>query len=91
LILLDIGLLKLNGVEAPWRIRTLSPESKIVFLSENRSSEIATDALRTSASAYVVKSDAESDLLAEIAAVLQGKQFVSSSLASHVVVHRASE
>ena len=91
LILLDLGLPKLNGIEAAGRIRRLSPESKIVFLSENRSSEIARDALRASGGAYVVKSDAERDLLAGIAAVLEGKQFVSSSLASHVVVHPPSE
>jgi DNA-binding NarL/FixJ family response regulator len=80
LILLDIGLPTLNGIEAARRIRKLSPASKILFFSENRSRDIVEEALRTGAVGYVAKSDAARELLAAIEAVLQGKQFVSSSL-----------
>ena len=80
LILLDVGLPTLNGVEAARRIRESSPTSKIVFVSENRSWDIAEEALRTGGAGYVVKSSAASELLPAIAAVLQGKQFVSASL-----------
>jgi DNA-binding NarL/FixJ family response regulator len=83
LILMDIGLPILNGIEAARRIRGLSPESKILFLSENRSWEIAEEALCTGAGGYVVKSDAGSELLPAVEAVLHGKQFVSASLAGH--------
>ena len=83
LILLDIGLPTFNGIEAARRIRGLSPASKILFVSENRSAEIAKEALSTGANGYVVKSDAASDLLHAVEAVLQGKWFVSSSLAGH--------
>ena len=83
LILLDIGLPTLNGIEAATRIREISPASKILFVSENRSVDIAEKALRTGAGGYVVKSDAASDLLAAIKAVLEGKRFVSASLAGH--------
>lgn len=58
LILLDIGLPTLNGIEAARRIREVSPESKILFVTENRSCDIAEEALRTGAGGYVVKSDA---------------------------------
>ena len=81
LILLDIGLPTLNGIEAATRIREVSPTSKILFVSENRSVDIAEKALRTGAAGYVVKSDAGRELLAGIKAVLEGKRFVSASLA----------
>jgi len=82
-ILLDIGLPALNGIEAARRIREVSPASKILFVSENRSRDVAVEALRTGAGGYVVKSDAASELLPAVKAVLQGKQFVSASLAGH--------
>lgn len=81
LILLDLGLPNLNGIEAARRIRELSPTSKILFLSEQRSTEIVAEALRTGAGGYVVKSDAARDLLPAVEAVLQSKKFVSASLA----------
>ena len=84
LILLDIGLPNLNGIEVARRIREVSPKSKILFVSEIRDRDIAEEALRTGAGGYVVKSDAASDLLPAVEAVLKGKQFVSSSLAGHV-------
>jgi len=83
LILLDIGLPTIDGIEVARRIREASPKSKILFVSENRSRDIAEDALRTGASGYVVKSDAGSEFLPAVKAVLQGKQFVSASLTGH--------
>jgi len=71
LILLDIGLPTLNGIEAARRIRKVSPASKILFISENRSADIAEAALSTGASGYVVKSDAASELLPAVKAVLE--------------------
>jgi CheY-like chemotaxis protein len=80
LILLDIGLPTLNGIEAARRIRELSPKSRILFVSENRSPDIAWEALSTGATGYVVKSDAESELLRAVEAILHGRQFLSASL-----------
>lgn len=78
LILLDLGLPKLNGIEAARSIRKVAPDSKILFLSENRDSEIAAAALVAGGHGYVVKSDGANELLLAIAAVLHGKRFVSS-------------
>ena len=86
LILLDIGLPTLNGIEAARRIREVSPASKILFVSENRSPDLAEGALSNGASGYVVKSDAAGELLPAIKAVLEGKRFVSASLAGHFLV-----
>jgi len=80
LILLDIALPNLNGIEAAGRIRQLSPSSKIVFLSQNNDRDVVREALSTGALGYVCKIDAEGELLPAVDAVLRGEQFVSSSL-----------
>jgi len=84
LILVDVGLPTLNGIEAARQIRKVSPMSTILFVSENRSPDVAEEALRAGGLGYVIKSNAASDLLAAIDAVLQGKRFVSSSLSRQV-------
>jgi DNA-binding NarL/FixJ family response regulator len=83
LILLDIGLPTLNGIEAARRIREVSPRSKVLFVTENRSVDVAEVALSTGASGYIVKSDAGSGLLMAINAVLRDEQFFSQRLADH--------
>jgi len=80
LILLDIALPNLNGIEAAGRIRQLSPSSKIVFLSQNNDRDVVREALSKDALGYVCKIDAEGELLPAVDAVLRGEQFVSSSL-----------
>jgi DNA-binding NarL/FixJ family response regulator len=80
LVLMDIGLPAINGIEATQRIRHLLPQSKVVCLTENRYWDIAQEALRSGASAYVVKADAGRELVTAVTAVLQGEQFVSASL-----------
>ena len=79
LILLDIGLPELNGIEAARQLRELVPNSKILFLSGLHDPDIVREALRTGASGYVVKSDVGSELTKAIEATLRGEQFVSSS------------
>ncbi len=89
LILLDIGLPKLNGIEAARQIREVCPHSKILFVSENRSAEIVQAALSAGGSGYVVKSDAGSELLSALKAVLKGKRFISASLGSKFLISTA--
>jgi len=79
LILLDLGLPTLNGIQAARRIRQLSPNSKILFVSQNSSPEIAQGALQVGAHGYLVKSDTN-ELTSAISTVLAGAQFVSSRL-----------
>ena len=79
LILLDIGLPSLNGIEAARRIREVSPMSKILFVSADRSTEIVVEALSTGAAGYLAKLDAF-DLSNAVEAVLQGKRYLSTSL-----------
>src|SRR3977135_444425 len=70
LILLDIGLPTLNGIEAARRIRRLSPESKIIFLSQESSPDVVQEALNLGAWGYVLKARAASELLAAVEAVI---------------------
>lgn len=77
LILLDIGLPTLNGIKAARRIRSVAPESKIIFVSQETSAELMEEALGLGAVGYVVKAKAVHDLLPAIEAVVLGRQFVS--------------
>ena len=79
-ILLDISLPKLNGIGAARQIRKRVPKARILFFSENTSSEIVQASLSTGASGYVVKLDAGSELFGALEAVIQGRQFVSRRL-----------
>ncbi len=80
LILLDIGLPKLNGIAAARQIRNFSPKSKIIFVSQESSPDIVQEALSLGTCGYVVKTKAESDLLAAVDAVVEGRQFLSYGL-----------
>jgi DNA-binding NarL/FixJ family response regulator len=72
LILLDIGLPKLNGIEAARQIRQLLPNSKIIFLSQENSLDVVQEALSTGAQKFVHKARAQNELLPAIDAVLNG-------------------
>ena len=91
LIVLDIGLPKLNGIEAARQIRQFSPNSRIVFLSQNNDLDIVRAALSTGALGYVQKTDARRELLPAVDAALMGKQFVSSSLKGYEFAETAGE
>ena len=73
LILLDISLPHLSGIEVAQRLSKLCPESKIIFVTENRSAEIREEGFRAGGSALVIKSDSASELIAAIRAVLKRK------------------
>jgi len=80
LILLDIGLPGLNGIEAARQIRQFATQSKIIFVSQESSPEVVQEALSLGAWGYIVKPRAASDLVVAVEAVLEGRRFVSSGL-----------
>jgi len=82
-ILMDIGLPVLNGLDATRRIRELVPSSKIVFLTMEASVEVAEEALSRGACGYIVKDQAGSELLEGLAAVLRGERFISRCLSDN--------
>jgi DNA-binding NarL/FixJ family response regulator len=80
LIVLDIGLPTLNGIEVARRIRKSCPECKILFMSQGSSVDVAQAAFSLGAMGYVVKAHAGSELLAAVESVCQGRRFVSKGL-----------
>ena len=84
LILLDIGLPNLNGIEAARQISQVAPGSKILILTLYADVEVVRAALSNGAKAYILKSDAARELLPAIEAALRGQKFVSRRLSSLV-------
>ena len=82
LILLDIGLPKLNGMDAARQIRCVTPKSKILFLSQESSAVVVREALRFGAG-FVAKADACRELVSAVKAVIRGELFLSSALMDH--------
>ena len=80
LILLDIGLPHLNGIEAAHCISRLIPTPTILFVSQISDVDVVQEALSNGAKGYVWKADAGIDLLPAVEAALQGAHFVSSGI-----------
>src|SRR5258705_12793046 len=78
LILLDVGLPSLNGIEAARRIRKVARKSKILFLSQESSADVVQEAFRLGALGYVVKARAGNELLDAVELVCQGRGFVGA-------------
>jgi DNA-binding NarL/FixJ family response regulator len=83
MIVLDIGLPNLNGIAAARQIRKLSPQSRIIFLSQESSADVVQEAFDLGASGYVVKTHAGTSLLAAVETVLVGARYVSSGVSGH--------
>jgi DNA-binding NarL/FixJ family response regulator len=84
LVLLDLNLPKLHGFEVAARIGGLAPHARILFMSQESSSDIVRHGFSLGAHGYIHKQRAGTDLLSAIDAVLAGQRFVSSSLAFSV-------
>jgi DNA-binding NarL/FixJ family response regulator len=80
LIVLDIGLPHMSGIEAARQIRAFAPDVAILFLTMNNHALMVREALNSGAKGYVLKTDAGTELWPAIKAVLQNEQFVSSGL-----------
>ena len=80
LVLLDVGLPKLSGLEAARRIREVSPDSKILFLSVIPSQYVMREALRIGAAGYITKEDALRDLLPAVRAAVADREFLSFTI-----------
>jgi DNA-binding NarL/FixJ family response regulator len=81
-ILLDIGLPGINGIEAARQVRRLVPDARILFVSQESSSYLVEETFRLGGFGFVQKMRAKTDLLPAIDHVLDGKRFLSDGLES---------
>lgn len=79
-IVVDVSMPSLNGLDAAERLKTLLPDVKLVFLTMQDNSNLAAAALRLGAVGYVLKHSAASELMTAISAVLEGKSYVTPKL-----------
>jgi DNA-binding NarL/FixJ family response regulator len=80
-IVVDIAMPLLNGLEASRQLKQRIPGAKIIFLTMNEDPELAKEAMKSGASAYVLKKSAASELLHAIQLALRGKSYVTPQIA----------
>ena len=81
-VIMDIAMPQLNGVEATRQIVTRNPHTAVAILSMHKDESYVIRALRAGARAYLLKDSAEADLIAAIGAITEGKAFFSSAVRS---------
>jgi len=84
LVILDISMPHLRGLEATREIKKLYPRVKIIFLTMHRSKEFLHQALEAGADGFLLKEDADFELLRAIQTVKGGKKFISSLLSTEM-------
>ena len=84
-IIIDIGMPLLNGLDAGYQVKQLLPSVKLVFLTMNTDPVLAAEAFRRGASGYLLKTCAASELIAAVREVLKGISYLSSAIAKETV------
>jgi DNA-binding NarL/FixJ family response regulator len=79
-IVVDIAMPVLNGLDAGRQVKELMPAIKVIFLTMNPDPQIAAEAFRCGASGYLLKTCASSELILAVRDVLRGKSYMSHSL-----------
>jgi DNA-binding NarL/FixJ family response regulator len=85
LIVLDISMPLLNGLEAGRQIKHKSPNIKLVFLTMNEDADLAAKAFQSGASAYLLKRSAASELMIAIREVMQGRSYITPLLTEGLI------
>jgi DNA-binding NarL/FixJ family response regulator len=84
-IIIDIGMPLLNGLDAGYQVKQFLPSVKLVFLTMNTDPDLAAEAFRRGASAYLLKTCAASELMAAVREVLKGMSYLSPAIAKETV------
>jgi len=84
-VVLDIAMPKLNGLDAGDQIKHLLPSTKLVFLTMNLAPEVAAEAFRRGASGYVVKTSAAEELVRAIRRALKSESYLSPAITKETV------
>jgi two-component system response regulator NreC len=85
LVIMDISMPVLNGIEATRRIKTQQPDVKVIILSVHEDEEYAYQILRAGASGYLLKNASKQDILAAIDSALSGERFFSPGISRLIV------
>ncbi len=80
-VVLDIGMPLLNGLDAGQQIKELRPETKLIFLTQNQDANVAAEAFRRKASGYLLKNSAATELITAIREAMKGRTYVSPLIA----------
>jgi DNA-binding NarL/FixJ family response regulator len=81
-VVVDIGMPLLNGLDAGEQLKSRHPEIKVIYLTQNREPRFAVEAFRHQASGYLLKDSAASELTIAIRQALRGKTYVSPAIES---------
>ncbi len=85
IVLMDVSMPELNGIEATRRIVTIAPRARILALSMHRDSVYVREILRAGASGYLLKEAGDHDLLTAIRAIAQGQGYLSPAVSDAVL------
>jgi DNA-binding NarL/FixJ family response regulator len=85
IVVLDISMPLLNGLEAGRQIKRTMPATKLVFVTMNEDTDLAADAFRAGASGYLLKQSATSELMAAIHQVMEGRSYVTPLITEGLV------
>ena len=80
-IVVDVGMPLMNGLEAALRLKELMPAVKLIFLTMNEDPDLAVEAMHRGASGYLLKSSAASELIRAIHMALKAKSYVTPQIA----------
>jgi len=84
-IIIDISMPLLNGLDAGQQIKKLAPSVKLIYLTMNQDADLAAEAFRYGASGYLLKTCAASELTTAVREVLRGKSYLSPAIAKDTV------
>jgi len=85
IVVMDVSMPELNGIEATRRIEQVAPSTRVVALSMHRDSVYVREMLRAGARAYLLKESAEADLLTAIRAVARGEGYITPAVSDAVL------
>lgn len=89
IVIMDIGMQELNGIEAAAQLRAELPQTRVLILSSHKSAEYVHRALRVGVSGYLVKESMSSELRAAVDALMLGKKYLSPDVSAHVMAEFA--
>ena len=85
LILVDVGMPLLNGLDAGRQVKKLLPSVKLVYLTLASDADVAAEAFEVGASGYLLKTCAASEMVLAVHEVLRGKTYVSKAMSRHTI------